>query len=93
MEDQEVRIGVYICHCGSNIAGTLDVKELVQCAKKLPSVVAAKDYIYMCSEPGQNMIAEDIKKDDTIIEVETLQDQEDTEIIQDNQQKEAGSEM
>jgi heterodisulfide reductase subunit A len=62
MEDKEVRIGVYICHCGSNIAGTLDVKELAQFAKKLPSVVVAKDYVYMCSEPGQNMIAEDIKK-------------------------------
>ena len=62
MEDKEVRIGVYICHCGSNIAGTVDIEALVQFAKKLPSVVIAKDYIYMCSEPGQSMIAEDIKK-------------------------------
>jgi heterodisulfide reductase subunit A len=61
MEDKEVRIGVYICHCGSNIAGTVDVKELVQFAKELPSVVVAKDYVYMCSEPGQNMVREDIK--------------------------------
>jgi heterodisulfide reductase subunit A len=61
MEDQDVRIGVYICHCGSNIAGTVDVKELVQFAKGLTSVVVAKDYVYMCSEPGQNMIREDIK--------------------------------
>ena len=61
MEDKDIRIGVYICHCGSNIAGTVDVKELVQFAKGLPSVVVAKDYIYMCSEPGQSMIAEDIK--------------------------------
>ena len=62
MEDKEVRIGVYICHCGSNIAGTVDIKELVQFAQGLPSVVVAKDYVYMCSEPGQSMIKEDIKK-------------------------------
>ena len=61
MEDKEVRIGVYICHCGSNIAGTVDIKELVQFAQGLPSVVVAKDYVYMCSEPGQSMIKEDIK--------------------------------
>ena len=61
MEDKEVRIGVYICHCGSNIAGTVDTKALVDFAQGLPEVVTAKDYIYMCSEPGQNMIKEDIK--------------------------------
>ncbi len=62
MQNKEVRIGVYICHCGSNIAGTVDIAEVVNFAKELPSVVVAKDYIYMCSEPGQSMIAEDIKK-------------------------------
>jgi heterodisulfide reductase subunit A len=62
MENKEVRIGVYICHCGSNIAGTVDIEELVKFAQKLPSVVVAKDYVYMCSEPGQSMIKEDIKK-------------------------------
>ncbi|MBA7683413.1 Ferredoxin-type protein NapF [subsurface metagenome] len=61
MEDK-VRIGVYICHCGSNIAGTVDVKEVAEFARGLPSVVMAKDYIYMCSDPGQNMIKEDIKQ-------------------------------
>jgi len=61
MEDKGIRIGVYVCHCGSNIAGTVDVKEVVEFAKGLPSVVVAKDYIYMCSEPGQNMLKEDIK--------------------------------
>ena len=58
----EARIGVYICHCGSNIAGTVDVKEVVEFVKGLPSVVLAKNYIYMCSDPGQNMIKEDIKQ-------------------------------
>ena len=61
MEDK-VRIGVYICHCGSNIAGTVDVKAVVEFAQGLPSVVMAKDYIYMCSDPGQNMVKEDIKQ-------------------------------
>jgi len=61
MEDKEVRIGVYICHCGSNIAGKVDIEEVVQFAQGLPSVVVAKDYVYMCSEPGQSMIKEDIK--------------------------------
>ena len=58
----EPRIGVYICHCGSNIAGTVDVKEVAGFAQGLPSVVVAKDYIYMCSDPGQSMIKEDIQE-------------------------------
>ncbi len=62
MEDKEVRIGVYICHCGTNIAGTVDTKEVADFIATLPSVVLSKDYIYMCSDPGQNMIKEDIKK-------------------------------
>ncbi len=61
MEDK-VRIGVYICHCGTNIAGVVDVKEVTEFTRGLPSVVMAKDYIYMCSDPGQNMIKDDIKE-------------------------------
>jgi heterodisulfide reductase subunit A len=61
MEDKEVRIGVYICHCGSNIAGIVDTQEVADFTQQLPAVVTARDYIYMCSEPGQNMIKEDIK--------------------------------
>lgn len=57
----EVRTGVYICHCGSNIAGTVDVAELSQYAGTLDSVVVARDYKFMCSEPGQDMIKQDIK--------------------------------
>ena len=60
--NDKVRIGVYVCHCGSNIAGTVDVKEVAEFARGLPNVVMAKDYIYMCSDPGQNMIKEDIEK-------------------------------
>ncbi len=56
------RIGVYVCHCGLNIAGTVNVKEVIEDAKKQPSVFIAKDYVYTCSDPGQEMIKEDIKK-------------------------------
>ena len=55
------RIGVYICHCGSNIAGTVDVQAVTEFAQGLPSVVIARDYMYMCSDPGQDLIREDIK--------------------------------
>jgi len=58
----EIRIGVYVCHCGLNIAGVVDVEAVAEYAKGLPNVVVAKDYMYMCSDPGQNMIKEDIKE-------------------------------
>ena len=61
MQD-EVRIGVYICHCGTNIAGVVDVDEVTEFAKTLPSVAVARNYKYSCSEPGQDTIKEDIKK-------------------------------
>ncbi|MCJ7514463.1 MAG: CoB--CoM heterodisulfide reductase iron-sulfur subunit A family protein [Dehalococcoidia bacterium] len=57
----EPRIGVYICHCGSNIAGTVDCAKVSEFAKTLPYVVVARDYTYMCSDPGQNIIKDDIK--------------------------------
>jgi heterodisulfide reductase subunit A len=58
----EPRIGVYICHCGTNIAGTVDVKAVTEFAKTLPAVVVAREYIYMCSDPGQDLIRQDIKE-------------------------------
>jgi heterodisulfide reductase subunit A len=58
----EPRIGVYICHCGSNIAGTVDTAEVVRFAQELEGVVAARDYKFMCSDPGQEMIKKDIKE-------------------------------
>jgi len=60
--NEEPRIGVYICHCGKNIAGTVDSESVAEYAAKLPNVVTAKDYLYTCSEPGQNMIRDDIKE-------------------------------
>ena len=58
----EPRIGVYICHCGSNIAGTVDVGAVADFARGLPSVVVSRDYKFMCSDPGQNLIKEDIRE-------------------------------
>ncbi|MGD9963582.1 MAG: hydrogenase iron-sulfur subunit [Thermoplasmata archaeon] len=55
------RIGVYVCHCGTNIGGTVDCKAVSEYAKSLDGVVVSRDNVYTCSEPGQNQIAEDIK--------------------------------
>ncbi len=58
MSGEEPRIGVFVCHCGKNIAGSVNVEEVVEFASKLPHVVVAKDYMFMCSEPGQKLIKE-----------------------------------
>jgi len=55
-----MRIGVFICWCGSNIAKTVDVEKVAEAAREMPGVVYATDYKYMCSEPGQNMIKDAI---------------------------------
>ncbi len=55
------RIGVYICHCGTNIAATVDVEAVTEFAATLPGVVVARNYTYMCSEPGQALIKEDAR--------------------------------
>jgi heterodisulfide reductase subunit A len=55
------RIGVYICHCGINIAATVDVQAVAEFAGTLPHVVVARDYVYMCSDPGQEMIQQDMR--------------------------------
>ena len=60
--NEELRIGVYVCHCGVNIGGVVDCPEVAEYAKTLPNVVYATDYKYMCSDPGQAMIQEDIKE-------------------------------
>jgi heterodisulfide reductase subunit A len=54
------KIGVYICHCGTNIARTVDCKSVAEYASHLPNVAVARDYQYMCSDPGQEMIKKDI---------------------------------
>ena len=55
------RIGVFVCHCGKNIASTVDVEKVAQLARELPGVAYAADYRYMCSDPGQKLIAEAIR--------------------------------
>jgi heterodisulfide reductase subunit A len=57
----EPKIGVYICHCGSNIAGTVDTTAVAKFAEGLEGVVVARDYKFMCSDPGQELIKKDIK--------------------------------
>jgi len=57
-----VRIGVYVCDCGANIASTVDVPQVVEFAKGLPDVVVAKEYKFVCSDPGQDIIKKDIKE-------------------------------
>jgi len=59
--DEKPRIGVYICHCGENIAGAVDVKAVAEFAKTLPDVVVVRDYLFMCSDPGQELIKQDIR--------------------------------
>jgi heterodisulfide reductase subunit A len=58
----EPKIGVYVCHCGANIAGAVDVAKVTEYARDLPSVVVARDYKFMCSDPGQDLIKNDIKE-------------------------------
>jgi heterodisulfide reductase subunit A len=58
----EPRIGVYICHCGSNIAGTVDVEAVTEFARTLDAVIVARNYVFMCSDPGQELIRNDIRE-------------------------------
>ncbi len=57
-----MRIGVYVCHCGLNIAGVLDCEALAKYASTLPDVQVAHDHRYMCADPGQTLIKKDIKE-------------------------------
>ena len=54
------KIGVFVCHCGTNIAATVDVEKVAQTLGKEPGVVFATDYPYMCSQTGQQMIQDKI---------------------------------
>jgi heterodisulfide reductase subunit A len=56
-----VRIGVYVCHCGTNISGKVNVTEVTEFAKTLPNVAIAREYKFMCSDPGQLLIQDDIR--------------------------------
>ena len=56
------KIGVYICHCGVNIAAKVDVERVIKAVEFFPGVVVARNYAYMCSEPGQELIRKDIRE-------------------------------
>jgi len=58
-----MRVGVFICHCGNNIAGTIDVARVAEETRKLPGVAYATDYMYTCSEPGQDEIKQAITRE------------------------------
>lgn len=55
------RTGVFVCHCGNNIAATVDVKKVAEVMATEENVVASEDYVYMCSDPGQNAVIQSIK--------------------------------
>jgi heterodisulfide reductase subunit A len=61
MNRSKIKTGVYICHCGTNIAATVDVVDVAKFAGDLPGVAVARDYTYMCSDPGQELIKKDIR--------------------------------
>jgi len=58
---EDVKIGVYVCSCGVNIAGVVDVDKLVEFSMTLPNVTIARNYKFYCSDNGQHMIQDDIK--------------------------------
>jgi len=57
-----IRVGVYICHCGSNIAAIVDCKAVAEYASGLLHVAVSRDYKYMCSDPGQDLLQKDIQE-------------------------------
>ena len=58
------KIGVFVCHCGINIAKTVDVEEVQKYASSLDNVVVSDTYKYMCSDLGAQLIKKSIKKHD-----------------------------
>jgi heterodisulfide reductase subunit A len=58
----KIKTGVYVCHCGTNIASVVDVAAVADFAAGLEGVTVARDYTYMCSDPGQDLIKNDIQE-------------------------------
>ena len=61
MEQEDIRVGVYVCHCGKNIAGKVDVRRVARELKGDPRVSVSRHFFFMCSSEGQELIARDIK--------------------------------
>ena len=62
MKTAEQRVGVYVCHCGGNISDHVDVEKVCRNAKQIPGVTSVKDNMFMCSDPGQELIMADLKE-------------------------------
>ncbi len=58
----EPRIGVYVCNCGGNIGDVVDCQKVAESLSKLPDVTTAHTHMFMCSDPGQDLILKDIKE-------------------------------
>ena len=63
VEAEEMRVGVYICRCGGNISDVVDVERVAETARLIPGVTVAKVHTFMCSDPGQLTISEDILRE------------------------------
>ncbi len=63
-QNGQPRIGVFVCHCGTNIAGKVNVSEVVDFASRLDNVIVAREYKFMCSDPGQELIKQSIHEHD-----------------------------
>ena len=62
MNRSKIKTGVYICHCGTNIAGIVDVAGVAEYAGRMENVIISRDYEYMCSDPGQDILKRDIQE-------------------------------
>ena len=62
LKPEQLRVGVFVCHCGLNIAGTVDVKAVAEYAKTIPDVVFVKENRYTCADPGQEEIRKAIRE-------------------------------
>ncbi|MBN2464561.1 CoB--CoM heterodisulfide reductase iron-sulfur subunit A family protein [candidate division WOR-3 bacterium] len=62
-ENRRPRVGVFVCHCGINISGTVKIPEVLERVGKMPGVAVVKDYKYCCSDPGQQMVRDSVKAD------------------------------
>ena len=58
-----MRVGVYICRCGGNISDVVDVEKVAAAARKIPGVAVTRIHTFMCSDPGQQAIQDDIRKE------------------------------
>ena len=62
VNNSQPKVGVYICYCGGNISDHVDVERVKERIEKLPQVSVARTNMFMCSDPGQELIIEDLKK-------------------------------